>query len=421
MGGTNGQRGFTVKYLLSALILATASLAQAVTIDLVPVGNPGNTQDIQPNGIFGRVTTSYQIGETEVTNAQYVDFLNAKAATDPYELYNTGMTQFEGGIIRATTANGYTYSIKPAVAGAGPGGTDYTYADKPVVYVSWYDAIRFANWMNNGQGSGDTETGAYTLTGGTAIPSNASTITRNSNATWFLPSENEWYKAAYYNPTTATYNDYPNSSNLAPDNSPPTTSIGNSANFLSGSTTTTGDPAYPYTGAGAYTLTQSPYGTFDQGGNVAEWNEALVSSSPVVTRGRRGGAWDLDVTNLNAATRGSLGAAQENDDTGFRLARIFSVVGVPGDYNNNGVVDMADYVMWREHLGTTFQLPNEVSGTTPGTVTQEDYAAWRARFGNTSGAGSGKSLQGTSVPEPGAWLLIVTAVMSVAGQVRQRS
>ncbi len=72
--------------------------------------------------------------------------------------------------------------------------------DKPVNYVSWYDSIRFANWLNNGQGTGDTETGAYTLLGGTPTPSNGVSITRNAGATWFLPSEDEWYKAAYHQP-----------------------------------------------------------------------------------------------------------------------------------------------------------------------------------------------------------------------------
>ncbi len=75
---------------------------------------------------------------------------------------------------------------------------------------------------------------------------------------------------------------------------------------------------------------------------------------------------------------------------------------------------MADYVVWRDHLGTTFQLTNEVSGTTPGSVTQEDYAAWRARFGNTSGVGSGSGLQGASVPEPSAGLLCAVALMGFA-------
>jgi hypothetical protein len=93
---------------------------------------------------------------------------------------------------------------------------------------------------------------------------------------------------------------------------------------------------------------------------------------------------------------------------------------VPGDYNNNGVVDMADYVVWRDHLGTAFQLNNEVAGTTPGSVTEDDYAAWRARFGNTSGAGTGGGLQGAAVPEPGAAFLIASALLGAFGATRRR-
>ena len=88
----------------------------------------------------------------------------------------------------AASAAAIAYTAKPNMG------------DKPVNFVSWYDAIRFANWLNNGQGDGDTETGAYTLLGGTPTPSNGSSITRNPGATWFLPSEDEWYKAAYYQP-----------------------------------------------------------------------------------------------------------------------------------------------------------------------------------------------------------------------------
>src|SRR4029453_19079621 len=82
----------------------------------------------------------------------------------------------------------------------------------PVNHVSFYNALRFANWLQNGQGSGDTETGAYTLLGGTATPSNGTTVTRNAGATIFLPSEDEWYKAAYHNAaglSAMDYFDYP--------------------------------------------------------------------------------------------------------------------------------------------------------------------------------------------------------------------
>jgi hypothetical protein len=92
--------------------------------------------------------------------------------------------------------------------------------------------------------------------------------------------------------------------------------------------------------------------------------------------------------------------------------------GVPGDYNSDGVVNAADYVEWRKHLGTGFQLPNEVSGVTPGSVTQEDYTAWRARFGNPSGSASGATSAG--VPEPSTLAMILMAIGSFCARSFRR-
>jgi hypothetical protein len=86
--------------------------------------------------------------------------------------------------------------------------------------------------------------------------------------------------------------------------------------------------------------------------------------------------------------------------------------GVPGDYNNNGVVDAADYVVWRDRLGTSTTLPNEVPGVTPGSVTNEDYAAWRARFGRTSGAGASLGF-GAAVPEPSSQAAVAILALIV--------
>ncbi len=86
--------------------------------------------------------------------------------------------------------------------------------------------------------------------------------------------------------------------------------------------------------------------------------------------------------------------------------------GVPGDYNGNGVVDMADYVLWRNGG----PLQNEVD--TAGTVNAADYTVWRSLFGNTSGSGSG--LGAANVPEPtGMMLLLVSAVLGFG--IRKRS
>lgn len=94
------------------------------------------------------------------------------------------------GIIRLGTSGSYSYKVKAS------------HENKPVVFVSWYDCIRFANWLQNGQGNGDTESGSYTLLGGTPTPSNYATISRSAGAQWVLPSENEWYKAAYHHPAS---------------------------------------------------------------------------------------------------------------------------------------------------------------------------------------------------------------------------
>jgi autotransporter-associated beta strand protein len=92
-------------------------------------------------------------------------------------------------------------------------------------------------------------------------------------------------------------------------------------------------------------------------------------------------------------------------------------VGVPGDYSGNGMVDAADYTIWRDRLGQSYQLPNEVAGTTPGQVTVDDYNAWKSRFGNTSGSGSFAG--GANVPEPSTILSVVIA-LSACGSIRWR-
>jgi hypothetical protein len=80
--------------------------------------------------------------------------------------------------------------------------------------------------------------------------------------------------------------------------------------------------------------------------------------------------------------------------------------GVTGDYNQNGVVDAADYIVWRKKLGQSFALPNRDPANGTGPISAADYNSWRTRFGNTSG--SGASLAPVGVPEPAtAWLLLL--------------
>src|SRR4030095_5514874 len=126
-------------------------------------------------------------------------------------------------------------------------------------------------------------------------------------------SENEWYKAAYYDPSTSGYFDYPAGSNLQTACTTATASP-NSANC---------DFAYPggyFTPVGSYSGSASPYGTFDQGGNAEEWNETVVTGS---ARGIRGGSYYYSRPALAAAARGAAdGTTYYSETTGFRLAMI---------------------------------------------------------------------------------------------------
>jgi formylglycine-generating enzyme len=300
------RRIFASLVLLCASFFLALQSASAVTIAWTPVGNPGNAADtvVMNDGTtgYGSVPYSFNIGTYDVTNSQYVAFLNSNDRTgaDPLGLYNSFMSSTPYGSINynSVAANGSKYSV---ISGDG---------NHPVNYVSWYDAIRLANWLNNGQVPGSTETGAYTLLGGTPTPSNGNSITRNPGATVFLPSENEWYKAAYYNPATGSYFQYATSSNAAPTAGPPAGGS-NSANY--------NKVVGNLTDVGAYTGTTSPYGAFDMGGDVFQWNEALMSGS---FRVLRGGSF-LDASNgLVSSFRGNFDAFGEIDVSGFRVASV---------------------------------------------------------------------------------------------------
>jgi formylglycine-generating enzyme required for sulfatase activity len=300
-----------------ALATLPTSHASAISIDSVSVGNPGNAND---SSGFGAVAYNYRIAKHEVTNAQYAAFLNEKAKSDPLGLYYTDMgSATVGGIIRSGVSGSFTYTTKANLA------------NKPVTFVDWYDAIRFTNWLHNGQGSGDTETGAYTLIGGTPTPSNGLSITRNVGATWFLPSEDEWYKAAYHQPSSQggdsdDYWLYPTGTNTTPTIAT-ANSVGdisnpgaNVANYRFGADWNRGDGNLTTVGS-AGLLSDSFYGTADQGGNVWEWNEDLVSES---TRGMRGGGMFSSTANhLQSSSRFNVIEPQwEFSDLGFRVASV---------------------------------------------------------------------------------------------------
>jgi formylglycine-generating enzyme len=299
--------------VLAGICLVTPALA-IVTMDYVTVGNPSNATDTETGSLYGAVAYAYNIAKNETTISQYAAFLNAVAKTDAYGLYNASMTTSSiNGISRSGSSGSFTYSVNPGSA------------NKPITYVSWFDAARFCNWLQNGQRTGvgaalTAETGAYTLNGATS-----GIITKNVSATVWIPSENEWYKAAYYDPNKGGvgvggyWAQATRSATLAGN----TIGVADSANCYDGDFATyTGGLSWGITDVGAYGFnSQSAYGTNDQAGNVYEWNDwndAFLDSS----RGIRGGTWSGIQSNAASSERASLDPSGEGFDLGFRVASV---------------------------------------------------------------------------------------------------
>jgi len=370
------------------------------TIKFVSIGDPGNAND-EPdsNGLeFGRVDYNYKIAKYEITFGQYVEFLNAVAKTDPHGLFNPGM-QYDkllDGIARTGEDGDYGYSL-----------IDLDSTNKPVTYVNFLDAVRFTNWINNGQGNASSDTGAYSITtaelvgaqqknniitykaegnldlivgdqaqmsgltgrgfeargtitsvvqkkgytyitienngrNGKATGEGTLTVipaTHNSEAKYWIPTENEWYKAAYYNPELNSgkggYYDWATQSDSTPGNTlgdaPNQANIRTSTRFTNSEFLPRPDPLIGpnmLTSVGSFSNSASYYGTFDQDGNVTEWNESIYDPSSAFgdyngsingTRSKRGASF----YNPDPGTASRDDGLMPNDAgyaAGFRLA-----------------------------------------------------------------------------------------------------
>ncbi len=351
-----------------ACVLATQAQAEVV-IQTVTVGNPGNAGDPQLDGTFGRVDYVYRIGKYEVTAGQYAAFLNAVAATDTHGLYDARMwTHAHGCRIERTGSSGsYTYSVAP------------DWANRPVNFVSFGDGLRLANWLHNGQPAGPqdlttTEDGSYFLNGKVA-DHELEPIVREPDATWVMPSEDEWYKAAYHandgvtldtprpprgsasragearsgvSRVTGNYFSYPTTSNIFPKHPLIDPDPGNNATYFHNGAYTIGPPYYR-TEVGAHENSESPYGTFDQGGNVWEFNESIPLFDG---RGIRGGAYDTGSDETAVWTRPiEFHSSDQFSDLGLRLANLSLAppcsVFVTPDFNHDCDVDTGDLDAFR--------------------------------------------------------------------------
>jgi alpha-tubulin suppressor-like RCC1 family protein len=268
-----------------------AEVSPVVVPAVVPVGEAYNLGDDMANS-RGAVAYDFQIGTYEVTNEEYAAFLNAVAKTDSfYGLYNTRMgSDAQGGITRSGSNGSYVYTVKSG------------FARKPVNFVTAYNAMRFCNWLHNGaQPDGDTESGAYRLLGN--IPTNTTVLRRSAGARYYLPTEDEWYKAAFYDPSiaamlTGNYWAYAVKSDVA---SGSTMNFGGAFAGLSDVAT----PGYP-----------SYFGTYGQSGNAAEWTETLSGTARIV----RGGHYASAVASVSYAGFISPDPSSVSANVGFRIA-----------------------------------------------------------------------------------------------------
>ena len=253
------------------------------TIDFVDIGNAGNAPDTTTYGAvpYQYRTGKYEISQLQITKATQIGMANVSAGA-------------------------WTES-------------------QPAANITWYEAAAFVNFLNTNSG----KTAAYNLTFTTnwsmavwsseqAWTAGGTNLYRNKDAFYFLPSENEWYKAAYYNPAGSNYFTYPTASSSVPTSVASGTNAGTAVYYVSG-------PGYTNPAAVTFAGGLSPYGTMGQGGNVYDWTESAYdgsNSSSSENRAMRGGAWFNPFNNLRTFGRYSVAPAGEIDSIGFRVASV---------------------------------------------------------------------------------------------------
>jgi len=315
---------------LAVAIAAMASDAFAVTFSWSTI-TAGSNAAYSGNGNFpsgvGSVSYGYRMSDYETTRAQYVDFLNAVATSTSAPGYvqalYTGTAGTVSGVTRTLVGGAYQYSS--------------TTGSLPVGNLSWTAAARFVNWLNNGEVSTtntatlDTvlNSGAYTLTTsntGMAPVARSVSTTPGSTPKYWLPSADEWYKAAFYDPNNTTWNNY--QTNVS-GTVPPTAANGiassgtNVANYrTSGSIVSQALPV------GSFPNTKSPYGLYDMLGNVTEMTDTGNGTGWYSVSGN----YNITAANIpgwSITNQGRIGSVvyltQQSITNGFRVAGVAAV------------------------------------------------------------------------------------------------
>ena len=296
------------KFLFLLSFMTAARAAPALDLVWVKVGDADNAPDKTGHGA---VAYEFEVTKHEITVSQYAEFLNAVTTkADPHALWNPAQK-----IVRTGNPGAFKYAASPKREG------------EPVMQVRFLDAMRFANWLHHGGGPGDTETGAYLISKGGGLAS------REAGARIWIPNENEWYKAAYYQPQATggppgSYWRYHTRSDLAPKLAKPGDPGLNLANFLAdtrpqpnGGILRGFNDVMP---VGSFPGSSSHYGTLDQAGNAWEWIETTVFDTQQIIRG---GSMCATHEKLLSTVRTSTSPAKRYPDTGFRLARAMPKAG----------------------------------------------------------------------------------------------
>ncbi|MFO0915252.1 MAG: SUMF1/EgtB/PvdO family nonheme iron enzyme [Pirellulales bacterium] len=369
--------------------------ANQFTIDFVTVGNPGNAADTTgtPNPA-GSVPYVYRMGKYEISRDM---------------------------VIKANSQGELGITLADMTAFGGNG------TNRPAAGISWNEAVRFVNWLNTSQGfepaykvSSQPDDVGYSAntdillwqTGDLGY--NAANPFRNTLARYFLPSVDEWYKAAYYDPNAnggaGGYWFYP----IGSDTTPTAVSGGTAPDAAVYKQLLAQGPA-DVNNAGS----PSPYGVMGMGGNVWEWEETevdLVNDNGASFRGLRGGSWTTGPFGLQASNRGGDAPSFEFNIIGFRVASL--PVFVCGDFDKDLDVDSADLVdflsAWTGEGGTG-ATPDRGDCDVDGDVDSADMLTFLSHW-----TGSAESGRVASVPEPAMGLLVSVAITGLLLAHRRR-